>query len=57
MHHVFTIATNIRGGVLKKKTSETFKQNPCKIPQKNFIFSKVTDSKNDLFTRIFLGFC
>ena len=47
MHNVFTITTNIQGGVLQKKSSETLKQNPWKIAQKNFIFSKVAGSKNE----------
>ena len=37
MHNVFT--TNIQGGVLQNESSETFKQNPWKIPKSNF-FSK-----------------
>ena len=28
VHNLFTITTNIEGGVLLKKSSETFKQNP-----------------------------
>ena len=62
MHNLFTIATNIEGGVRWnieggvrwnieggvrwKKFSETSKQNPLKISKKKFIFSKVAGSKN-----------
>ena len=57
MHNLFTITTNIEGGVLLKKSSETFKQNPWKIPKKNFFFSKVARSKNEFIHMCFQGFC
>ena len=28
VHNIFTVTANIEGGVLLKKSSETFKQNP-----------------------------
>ena len=43
-------ATNIQEDILWKKSSETFKQNPRKIPTKKFIFSKVEGSKMISFT-------
>ena len=43
---------------MKKKSSETFKQNPWKIPKKKLIFSKVAGSKNEFKDAYFLqGFC
>ena len=48
MHNLFTITTNIQVVVLWKKVfSETFEQNPWKMPKKKFIFSKVAGSKNE----------
>ena len=46
-------ATNIQEDILWKQSSETFKQNPRKIPTKKFIFSKVEGSKNDFIHAFF----
>ena len=58
VHNLFTITANIKEGVLWKKSSETFKQSPWKIPKKKFRFSKVAGSKNEFihicFSRILL---
>ena len=54
MYNLFTVTTNIEGGVLWKKYSETFKQSPWKIPKKKLIFSKVAGSKNE-FTHMYLS--
>ena len=48
MHNICTITANIEGGVVSKKSSETFKQNPWKIAKKKFIFSEVAGSENEL---------
>ena len=56
MHNLFTITANIEGSVLSKKSSETFKQNPWKIPKKKFFFSKVERSKNEFIHMCFQGF-
>ena len=47
MQNLFTVSTNIQGGVVWKKSFETFKQNPSNTPKKKFIFSKVAGSKNE----------
>ena len=45
MHNLFTITTNIQGGVLWKKSSETLN----KILEKHLrFFSKIAGSKNEL---------
>ena len=57
MHNLFTITANIEGGVLSKKSSETFKQNLGKIPKKKFFFSEVARSKNEFIHMCFQDFC
>ena len=48
------VTTNIQGGVLWEKSSETIKQNPWKIPKNEFIFTYVADSKNEpVFFEVF----
>ena len=44
MHNRCTITTNIRGGILSKKSSETFELTSRKIPKKT-IFSKVEQNR------------
>ena len=47
-HAQSTASKNINEEFFWKKTSESLKQNPWKIPKKKFIFSKVAGSKNEL---------
>ena len=56
MCSVYTIASNIEGGVLWKKFSETFKQNPWEIYEKKFSFSKVAGAKNEFMHAYFSRF-
>ena len=56
MHNLFTNAANKEGGVLSKKSSETFKQRPRKMPKKKFIFSKVACSKSEFINMCFSRF-
>ena len=60
MYNLFTITTNIPEVILLKKSTETFKENPCEIPKKKFIFSRVAGSKNEFihthFPRSFIKF-
>ena len=58
MHNVFTITINIQGVLFCKKRSSLKLLNKIleKIPQKNFIFSKVTDSKNEFIHIFFKAF-
>ena len=56
VRNLFTTTTNIRGGILWKKSSETFKQNPLKIPKKKVIFSKATGSNNKFIHAYFSRF-
>ena len=56
VHNLFTITENMQEGVLWKKSSETFKQSPWKIPKKKFSFSKVTGSKNEFIHTYFSSF-
>ena len=58
MYNLFTITTDVPEVILLKKSTETFKENPCEIPKKKFIFSRVAGSKNEFihtdFSRFFL---
>ena len=47
---------NIQGGVLWKKSSETFEQNPWKITKKKSIFSKIAGFKNEFMYMYFSRF-
>ena len=59
VNNLFAITINIQGGFLYKKPSETFKRNPWKIntSERSSFSVRLQGSQNQLFARIFQGFC